>query len=337
MNTRDQVLATRRGVGLFSLEDRGLIAVTGSDRVRWLNGMLSNDLSALQAGPDRSGCYALLLTPKGRIIADLQVLLRQGEFWLETARAAVPGVIERLARYIVADDVTLEDRSASLDRLGIEGPGSAELLTAASGMQLALLADACAEVSIGGESAVVAAFGWSGETSFQLFLPRGSAARVLLALEQAGEATQPISAGPDALEILRIEAGIPRLGLELDEQVLPDEARLDRAISLTKGCYTGQEIVARLHSRGQVNHLLVGLRFAGEPAAPDTELHAQSARTGEGKRTGEVTSSCVSPTAGSIGLGFVRREHAEPGTLVRAGDEQVTVVALPFVHPSEAS
>lgn len=325
MSVANEVLATRRAAGLFELADRGVIAVTGRDCVRWLNGMVSNDVAALSPGPAASGCYALLLTPKGRIVADLHVLLRDDGFWLETARDAVPGVVERLSRYIVADDVTLEDRSDDFDRIGIEGPGAAAVLTAACGERLTLGADACADVSIGGDPVVVAAYGWTGEPAFQLFAASGRGPSLSKSLEQATEDNELVRASAEALETLRIEAGTPRLGPELDEEVLPDEARLERAISHTKGCYTGQEIVARLHSRGQVNHLLVGLSFEGAPLAPAVELFA------DGKRTGEVTSSCSSPAAGSIGLGFVHRKHAEPDTLLSAGDATARVVALPFV------
>ena len=262
-----------------------------------------------------NGCYALLLTPKGRIVADLHVLARDDGFWLETAAGAVDDVIARLDRYIVADDVKLVDRTSELTRLGVEGPAAAALLSAASATGpevLAGLADACwLGVAIGGTDAVAARFGWSGESAFQLFVPAEAFEDVTAALRQAGgDALAPASA--EALEVLRVEAGIPRLGPELHEEIFPDEARLDRAISRKKGCYTGQEIVARLYSRGAVNHLLVGLRFEGE------RVPALSAPLSTGDRaTGEVTSACLSPAAGVIGLGFVRREHAEPGTALR--------------------
>jgi len=131
------------------------------------------------------------------------------------------------------------------------------------------------------------------------------------------------------LEILRIESGTPRQGFELSEDVLPAEARLDAAISATKGCYVGQEIVARLRSRGQVNHLLVGLRFEGRLPERGARLSAG------GKRTGEITSVAWSPQSGPIGLGFVRREHSEPGTEVDVDGQRAIVTALPFVGGSE--
>jgi folate-binding protein YgfZ len=175
---------------------------------------------------------------------------------------------------------------------------------------------------------VVVAFGWSGEDAYQLLVPAGQREVVVEAIAAAANPGELVVAGAEALEILRIEAGVPLLGAELSDDVFPDEARLERAISTTKGCYTGQEIVARLRSRGHVNHLLVGLEFSGEELPrPGTELLADR------RRTGEVTSCCTSLLAGPIGLGFVRRTHAALGTKLAAGDSPARVAALPFVGP----
>ena len=119
MNRLEQAAAVRRGAGLFCALPRGVIAVAGSDRGRWLNGMISNDVSSLEPGTSSSGCYAALLTPQGRIVADLQVLERGEVFWLDLEASAVRTVIERLERYVIADDVHLADRSANFDRLGL--------------------------------------------------------------------------------------------------------------------------------------------------------------------------------------------------------------------------
>jgi len=330
MNDGEVAAAVRRGVGLFPMPTRGLIEVTGEDGERWLDGMLSNHVGALREGSEHSGCYALLLTPKGRIVADFHVLLRGSAFWLETRRDAVPGVMERLERYIIADDVRLADRSGDFDRLGVEGPGAGALLARASGHDPGLARDACCELDIGGSRVVVGAFGWSGESAYQIFATLGEGERVAEALGSASGA-ELLQAHAGVLEVLRVEAGIPALGAELDEEVLPPEAHLDRAISTTKGCYTGQEIVARLRSRGQVNHLLVGLHFC-EGEGDEEGLPAVGERLFAGEReTGEVTSVCRSAAAGPIGLGYVRREHAEPSTLLRVGDSKARVSALPFL------
>ncbi len=331
MSDADDALAVRRGAGLFAMETRGLLEITGGDRVRWLNGMVSNDVEALEPGPARSGCYATLLSRKGRIVTDLHVLLRPEAYWLELSRDVVSEITSTLEKFIVADDVELADRSADTDRLGLEGPAARAILAAAADAPAAcpdLAPAACADLRIGGVDAVVAAFGWSGETAYQILAPTGGGDAVAACLEEAAEPGVLRRTSEAVLEILRVEAGIPRLGAELSDDVLPDEARLEAAISTTKGCYTGQEIVARLRSRGQVNHLLVGLRFPdGSPAPVGTALEIG------GRRSGEVTSSCMSPGAGAIGLGFVRRAHAEAGTELAAEGRVVRVTAVPFAGP----
>ncbi len=325
-----QITATRSGAGLFVLTaERAALEVTGGDARRWLDGMISNDVTALEPGPAGSGCYATLLTPKGRIVADLHVLVRENGFWLETAASAIEATRARLDRYIIADDVTLAALRGCTGRLGIEGPRARAVLESAAGPAaegaLAALEPECvAEIAVAGAACAIARYGWTGEVAYQLFVPADDEDLVAAALEAAGAER----ASTEALEVMRIEAGVPLLGRELKEDVFPDEARLDRAISRTKGCYTGQEIVARLYSRGAVNHMLVGLRFAGAPPAPATELLVG------GRKTGEVTSACVSPSAGAVGLGFVRREHAEPGTELKAVGAETTVAELPFVEAS---
>ena len=328
MNAAKQAAVVRRGAGFFELEARGLLEVRGSDRVRWLDGMVSNDVSGLLAGPERSGCYAALLTRQGRVVADLHVLLRPDALWLETAGEAVGPVAEQLGRYIVADDVEIADRSAEFARFGLEGPSVPAIWERAIGAPLELAPDACLDVRIAGVPLVAAAFGWSGEPAVQLFVPARSAKTVALALAEAGALSGADAFGPEALEILRIEAGVPCVGSELDEDVLPAEARLERAVSTTKGCYTGQEVVARLASRSGVKHLLVGLAIEGD-APPEVGAAVKAGS----QRVGEVTSACRSVQAGAIALAFVRRPHDAEGTELSAGDHRARVVALPFVTP----
>ena len=330
MTAAEQAFAVRRGAGLFVLAHRGVVEVSGEDATRWLNGMLSNDIQALEVGGEGAGCYALLLNHRAGIIADLSVVRREQSYWLELEAAAVPRVLEHLDKFIVADDVVLADHSAAWLRLGLEGPAAPRILAAAVGCSAEQLpvARAAMETHIGGANAVTAAWGWSGEAAYQFFVPAAESAVLAEGLRAAAGPGELVEADESALEILRVEAGVPRLGVELDEDVLPDEARLDEAVSDTKGCYTGQEIVARVRSRGQVNHLLVGLRFPGETApSPEAELRDES------RRVGEVTSVACSPDVGWVGLGFVRRTHAEPGTELQAAGQRARVVELPFVRP----
>jgi folate-binding protein YgfZ len=324
----ERAAAVRKGAGIFSLSERGLIEVGGGDRVRWLDGMLSNDVTQLQAGGERSGCYATTLTAKGRIVADLHVLARGETFWLETASAAVTAALEHFERHLIADDVALRDISSSVDRLAVEGPLAEPLLERAAGTALDLAADCCKIVRIGGTEVVAARYGWSGEVGFQLLVPAGSGEAVAREIEAAGSESASIQMGEKTLEILRIEAGIPRFGAEIDETVLPPEARLGRAVARSKGCYVGQEVVARMEAAGRVSHRLVGL-VLGEGPIPQRG----SEITLDGKRVGEVTSSCRSALAGSIALGFVRAAHSTTGTVLRAADRPARVAALPFAGP----
>ncbi len=318
--------ATRRAAGLFALPDRGILEVAGEDRVRWLDGMLTNDIRRLAAGLDRSGCRALVLTRKGGIVADVRVWLRPEAFWLETDAVAIPGLLEHLRGLVVADAVRLSAPGRAIALLALEGPAARKVLERAAGHDLALAEGAVAELEISGSQGAVAAYGASGESAFRLALPAASAGLASEALLAAGAPLGLVPGSAEALEILRIEAGAPRFGAELGEGVLPAEARLESAIAFDKGCYTGQEIVARVESRGQVRRHLVGLRVTGGSApVPKTPI------VREGAPVGEITSGCVSPACGAIGLGFVRVPHDAPGTELRAGDRPAKASALPFV------
>ena len=329
MNAAERAVAVRRGAGLFRDLPRGVIGIDGSDRTRWLNGMISGYVAKLASGPSKSGCYAVLLTPQGRIVADLQVLDRSDAFWLDVARPAVAGVIERLSKYVIADDVELCDRTPEFTRLGLEGPAVGEIFGRVAGAAPHPSPDACVEVEVAGVPIVAAAFGWSGEAALQFYSPPASAATVASALLEAGAGLGLVEADSATLEILRIEAGVPWLGADLDETVLPAEAGLDRAVASDKGCYTGQEVVERLRSRGQVSHRLVGLTIDGaEPFAVGVDVDH------EDKRVGEVTSSCRSDTAVAIALAFVRRAWSEVGTELRVGGRSARVAELPFVARS---
>jgi aminomethyltransferase len=320
----EQARAVRRGAGLFAPEGRALLEVTGSDRVRWLQGQITNDVAKLASG---QGCYALVLTVKGRIVADLHVLARDDRFWLETGAAALAAVRERLERTIVADDVALADASERFARLALEGPAAARILAAAAGIASPPAPESARELEIAGRPAFAWAFGFTGLPGFQLLLAPDAAAPARAALLAAGSAHGLVEAGPEAREILRVESGVPALGSELHGEVFPAEARvIERAVSFAKGCYTGQEIVERIRSRGNVNYHLVGLRFEADPPAPGSALESD-----DGRRVGEVTSVARSPEAGAIGLGYLRRELEAPGRVLRSAAGAAHVAALPFV------
>ena len=322
--------AVREGAGLFALPGRGVIEVTGSERVRWLDGMVSGDVRALEAAGPGAGCYALLLTPQGRLVADLHVLLDGEALWLELEREVLAVVMERLERFIIADDVSLTEHSDAWLRFALEGPAARRVLeSAAGGAELPNLADdAWCAVAVDGVAVRVAAFSFTGGEALQLFVPAGEEPRVLAALTGAEGV---VEGDASLLELLRVEAGTPWQGRELDESVLPAEARVERAVSTTKGCYTGQEVVARMRSRDRQRSQLVGLRLAGaQLPAPGDALSA------DGRRVGELTSVVASPRFGAIALGYLRRELAVPGTRVAYLGGEARVAALPFAEAEDA-
>jgi len=318
-------LGSREGALLFDMGDRGLVEVSGGDRVRWLDGMVTNKVSALAPEPARSGCHAALLTPQGRIVAELRVLVRGERFWLELAGELVASVLARLDKYVIADDVALRDATSEVARLGLEGAQARACLERACGRALPLERDCIEDVEIARATVAVAAFGWSGEDAYQLFATPATVAAVARALVDAGAERCDRS----RLEVLRVEAGVPATGSELSEETLPDEARLGDAVSTSKGCYTGQEVIARLRSRGGVKYKLVGLRAGAGGALPSPR--ATIARA-DGRRSGELTSRVESQAAGgAIALGFVHRDDASPGTELACDGQPVVVCELPFV------
>jgi folate-binding protein YgfZ len=303
---------------LFRLPSRGVITVRGDDRQRWLDGMLSCNVKRLTPG---AGAHGLLLTPQGRIVAELHVLHRGDALWLEAEASAIEGVIARLEKYVIADDVALADATPQWARLALEGDGAVATFAACGG-EAPAHAHGVATAPLAGAEAIAARFGFTHAEALQLFVPRASEDAAVRALCAAGAAL----ASEDEFELRRIEAGTPWQGKELDESVLPAEARLDGiAVAADKGCYTGQEVVARMRSRGRFSHSLVGLRFAGD-ALPAP----QSAILGERGEVGSVTSAARSPRFGAIGLGFVQAALAAPGTRLRVGDQPAVVAELPF-------
>jgi folate-binding protein YgfZ len=326
--------AVREAAGLAERGDRARIRLWGKDPVRMLHGLISNDL--LKAPPGQ-GVYAAMLTPKGRTIAELRAFRRElaggVEVLAELPREGLEGTREHLKRMVPPMFAKWADVSDSVAQLGVYGPRAREIVSAVLGIELPTAEDAHAEAGFGGAAVMVAATREIGlEDGFDLFVDNESARALWTALAEAG----PRPVGFDALETLRIEAGRPRYGAELTEEVIPTEAfeesgLMERAVSFTKGCYTGQEVIIRIAHRGHVNRHLRGLLLGDAAPEPGTRLFSPES----GKDVGWITSVTHSPLLGqAIALGFVRREM-EPGATVRAGlaDGAVaTVVKLPFAR-----
>ncbi len=325
----DQYQAARRGAAFIDRTDRGRILVSGADRAAYLQGLLTNDIAALQAG---SGCYAAYLTAQGRMIADLFVY-ELGDVMLLTMVGAVKDtVLQKLDQFIFSEDVQLGDVTGTMAQICVVGPAAAQHVSAIAGVDHDLLSGMPEHGSIrttcGGEPAIVLRVTDTGEPGFDLIVASSVALRVKSSLEQAGVA--PLDSA--TADVLRIEGGVAVFHRDMDEQTIPLEAGIeDRAISLTKGCYVGQEVIIRVLHRGhgRVAKKLVGIQLQGA----DVPAAASAVRAGD-REIGRVTSAAMSPALSApVALAYVQREFIEPGTAVVIGDEPGAVVRLPFVAP----
>jgi folate-binding protein YgfZ len=300
----------REECGLLDRSTRGKVLVGGPDGAEYLQGQLTNDVEALEQG---EGQYAALLDRKGHMQADMRVLRpKPEEILIDTEPEALAATLRHLQMYSVGREVAVTDVTAERAILSLVGPRSVEVAGTA-----ALPENACEEADVG----TVACLAVGTRDGIDLIAPAADAERLTKALRAAGAV--PVSA--TAVELLRIEAGVPRFGAEMGNETMPAEAGIvDAAVSFTKGCYIGQETVARLHYKGRPNRRLRGLRLSA-PAAPGAAV-----RLGE-KEVGSLGSAGLSPALGPIGLAILRRE-AEPGTEVAVGEDGVTaqVIDLPF-------
>jgi tRNA-modifying protein YgfZ len=341
MFSHEQYDALRGGAGFLDRSDRGRLRLTGPDRRTYLQGLLTNDIARLGPG---SGCYAALLTPQGRMTSDMRVSELGESLLLDLPGATLGTVRPRLADFIFTEDVEVQDVTDLLAQIGVYGPDAANVLTRALPDGLPGMHAQLSGLSPGGnvtgtlqDSPVVfVASDDYGAPGFDVFLDAARRDAMTHALRGAGAAEVSVATAA----VTRIEAGRPAFGVDMDEHTIPLEARIeDRAISLTKGCYVGQEIIIRVLHRGQgrVARLLVGL-----VAAPADGALAPGERLAhEGRDVGVVTSAALSPLMRApIALGYVHREFVQPGTrlqISRGGMEpRVTVVALPF-SPSAAA
>jgi folate-binding protein YgfZ len=291
-------------VALVDRSERGKLALTGPQAKELLSGQVTNDIEALTPG---GGCYAALLTNKGKMLADLRVLDTATELWLDTERAGLQALFDTLRRGAVGWQAQLHKRTLEQALLSLVGPHAAQAAGAELGPE-----HANRRAQLGGADVLLVAT----DLGVDVVCAAQDADRVRSALD--------VPAVPEeAAEVLRVESGRPRYGLDLDDATIPQEAGLnDRAVSFTKGCYVGQETVARLHYRGKPNRHLRGLRLSA-PVPTGTPLVL-----GE-REVGRVGSSVVSPRHGPIGLAIVRRE-AGVGDELGAGSAVAVVAELPF-------
>jgi folate-binding protein YgfZ len=308
--------ALRSGAALVDLSAREVVRVGGPDRVSFLHGMVTQDVRGLAEG---AVADAALLTAKGAMVSDARVVRRAEDLLLLVEPGFGAPVLEALNRYLISEDVELTEVSPQFGQLALVGPRAA-----------ALGRDALRPVGAPDgrlqRFEVAGASGWALPQGLllpglDLLVPADALSATVDHLLAAGA----VPAGFESLEVLRVERGTPRFGADMDEKTIPLEARLERALNYQKGCYIGQEVIARATFRGHMNRHLVGLSFQSLPPSKSELFRGE-------RRVGWVTSPVESPRFGAIGLGYVHRDVEQPGTALTltGGTGQATVRALPF-------
>jgi folate-binding protein YgfZ len=319
-NVRSEFEALLSGCGFYDLSSRVKIALTGGDRVRWLNGMVTNNIRDLAAG---RGVYAFLLNPQGHILGDLYAYNQSESLMIDSDQLQSEKLLATFDHYIIMDDVEVANVSDKLSAIGVTGPKSQEVLRAAGFEVLDLEPLQFVDVTRQNVGVTVVRGDNASVESYELWLAHDNMTPVRDALTNAG--AMPV--GTNALELLRVATGIPRYGQDIRERDLPQETEQQRALHFSKGCYIGQEIVERIRSRGNVHRKFTGFEVEGALPAVGTKIQA------DGRDIGEITSVASLPLAGgerSVALGYIRRELATPGKQFQVGATRLSIANLPF-------
>jgi folate-binding protein YgfZ len=324
-DAQEEFAALLSGCAVYDLGFRVRISLQGGDRVRWMNGMVTNNIRDLAAG---HGVYAFLLNPQGRILGDMNIYNEGETLTVETDRSQIEKILATFDHYIIMDDVEVTDISENWTALGVTGPKSRAILDTAGiavpelrplqvhAAQCKCDCDCLECTVIRGEDAQ--------QESYELWVAPENAYKTWLTLISAGA----IPVGSDALEMRRIIDGVPLYGVDIRERDLPQETEQMRALNFNKGCYVGQEIVERIRSRGNVHRKFTGFLIEG---SADVVAGAKII-SGE-KEAGEITSVAVVRTASgeqTVALGYIRREVGLPGREVTIGAAKAIVTQLPF-------
>ena len=316
----ERYTAAREGAVVYVRSDRGRVRLTGGDRLSYLQGLLTNDVAALRGG---EGCYAALLTPQGRMISDMRVHETGDAVFLVVPISTAARVAAHLADFIFSEDAQVADVSSTIAEMTVVGPRAAEI----AGVTLPPSGNR--RLAVAGVEVLAVRNDELAVPAVDVLVENERMPYLLATLAEAGIA--PVD---EALfETLRIEAGTPRFGVDMDESTIPLEAGIEeRAVSFSKGCYVGQEVIVRVMHRGggRVARKLVGLAFPGDAQVPG---RGAQLRSGD-RQAGAVTSAAFSPALGhAIALGYVHRDFTAPGTPLDLADGggSAVVVSVPFI------
>lgn len=314
--------------GVIDLSIRGRIRVSGSEALMFLNGLVTNDMKALQ---ENSWLPAVFPNVQGRIIAAVRIVRQQDGFLIDTEATTRDSVLRNIDRFTLAGDFRVTDLSYATTMVSLQGKAVKHILEKVLGRSVDLPGHSAQVMEWREQSLTLLRATHTGEDGFDLIVPNENATALWDTLVEAG--ARPV--GYDAWETLRIEAGIPRFKHDMDETNVVTETNLDDAISYTKGCYVGQEIVIRIKHRGHVAKKLTGLVFEKqETIEPGKQIYSEA-----GNEIGRITSATFSPVLNrSVALGYIRYEFLTAGTKVKvsSGDEKTaaSVTDLPFVRGS---
>ena len=319
-NSAAEFRALLEGCGLFDMSWQAKLVLTGEDRVRWLNGMVTNNVRDLAVG---HGVYNFVLTAQGRIVGDL-VAYNRGDFVLITTdRAQSAAIAEIFDRYIIMDEVEVADISDKLTAVGLAGPRAAQVLQAA-GIDVSQLDPGQVTDLVWHDVGISVAHNTHPNfDAYEIWFAAEQADRVWDELIAAG--ATPV--GSEALEWYRIARGVPLFGRDFGQRDLPQETEQKHALNFTKGCYIGQEIVERIRARAILHRTFTGFLVEGEPPQPGTKVQS------DGKNIGEFTSAARVPFPSgerTVALGYLRREFEATGTAVQIGEQKATVQSIPF-------
>jgi glycine cleavage system T protein len=324
--------AVRTGVGVTDLSHRGKLKVSGDDRITWLQSLISNDIRLLAPG---NGMYSGFLTHKGKMLSYFRIYALPDSLMLEDVGEIGETTFQALRKFLLyGTKAKMENCAESWGLLLVSGPQAANLIKASFGTDVSHLNPLTSVTQeIGGRQALLIRTEETGETDIEILIPIDGLTAAWETLQQAGEPVGLKSFGSEAHEALRIEAGLPKAGAELTEEIVPPQANLEgKAFSLNKGCYPGQEVVARMDTYGSVRRRMVGLAIK-EPVVP-----SKGAKLFSGDReVGWVSSAVHSPSLGhTIALGFPLRDFTAPDTQLAVEVDgrryDVTVRILPFYH-----
>src|SRR5438270_1487916 len=315
-DSRHELTALVAGCGVYHLQ-RTLLSLTGRDRTRWLNGMVSNNIRDLAPS---HGVYAFVLTPQGHIQADVYAFNRGESLLVETDRPQSETLLRIFRKYIIMDKVEIEDLSEKVTVVGITGPQSGEAL-ARLGLSKDLGTLQLVDANWNGITVTLVRGDNPSFPNYELWVPGEYADSIWNALLQAGA----VEVHEQTLETFRILCGIPKVGKDTREKTLPQETGQERALNFNKGCYIGQEIVERIRARGAVHRAFVGFEVKGNVPAAGTKIQS------EGKEVGEITSIAAEPLKGKLlALGYLRREFLASDKTLTAGEAKVKATTLPF-------